>query len=121
MLRMTTFPRLMGGLTLAYSVAVVVHPKVLAGPCGLTDPLGEVPRDVATAVRGVSARDAVVSAAMLIVPAGPALRTATTLRALCDLSDCVTFALPASGTARRRIAAVGGLWGALTLLSRRWA
>jgi hypothetical protein len=118
---MTTFPRVMGALTLAYSVAVVAKPKVLAGPCGLTDSLGEVPRDVASTIRAVSTRDAVISAAMLVAPAGPALRTITTVRGLCDLSDGVTLGLPAEPQTRKKVIAVGGAWGALVLLSRRWA
>jgi hypothetical protein len=118
---MTTFPRAMGALTLAYSVAVVAKPKVLAGPCGLTDSLGEVPRDVATSVRAISTRDAIISAAMLVAPAGPALRAATTIRGLCDLSDGVILGLPADPATRKKIVAVGGTWGALVLLSRRWA
>lgn len=118
---MTTFPRLMGALTLAYSAAVVAKPKVLAGPCGLTDDLGEVPRDVAATVRAISTRDAVISAAMLVAPAGPALRTMTAVRGLCDLSDGLTLGLPADRETRRKIVAVGGAWGALVLLSRRWA
>ena len=118
---MTTFPRVMGALTLAYSVAVVARPKVLAGPCGLTDDLGQVPRDVASAVRALSTRDAVISAAMLVAPAGPALRTVTVVRGLCDLSDGLTLGLPAEPETRKKVIAVGGAWGALVLLSRRWA
>jgi hypothetical protein len=119
---MPAFPRLMGAATLAYSLAVVARPKVLAGPCGLVDEHGEVPRDVATSVRAVSTRDAIISAAMLVVPAGPALRAVTLTRGLCDLSDTVVLGLPAQDPeVRRKIVAVGGAWGALVLLSRRWA
>lgn len=115
------FPRVMGGLTLAYSAAVLVRPKVLAGPCGLTDPIGEVPREVACTVRAVSARDAVVSAAMLVAPAGPALRVVTMVRGLCDISDGLTLGLPAGPAKRKKVVAVGVAWGGLVLLSRRWA
>ncbi|MCU1602573.1 MAG: hypothetical protein JWO22_3282 [Frankiales bacterium] len=111
----------MGALTLAYSVAVVVKPKVLAGPCGLTDELGEVPRDVAASVRAISTRDAIISAAMMVAPAGPALRALTTVRGLCDISDGVTLGLPATPEVRKKVIAVGGAWGAVVLLSRRWA
>jgi hypothetical protein len=119
---MTAFPRIMGALTLAYSVAVVARPKVLAGPCELVDDRGEVPRDVATAVRAVSTRDAIVSGLMLVAPAGPALRTITTARALCDLSDAVAFGATAkTGAGRKKIVGVAAGWGSLVLLSRRWA
>ncbi|MGZ6804956.1 MAG: hypothetical protein ACXVFU_18105 [Nocardioidaceae bacterium] len=119
---MTAFPRLMGAATLAYSVAVVARPKVLAGPCALVDEHGDVPRHVATAVRAVSTRDAIISALMVVAPAGPALRAVTTVRGLCDLSDTAVFGLPVRDPAvRRKILAVGGLWGGTVLLSRRWA
>jgi hypothetical protein len=118
---MTTFPRVMGALTLAYSVAVVVKPKVLAGPCGLVDEFGDVPPHVATSVRAISTRDAIISAAMLVVPGGPALRAVTTVRGLCDISDGVILGLPADPKTRKNIIAVGGAWGAVVLFSRRWA
>lgn len=119
---MTTLPRLLGAATLAYSVAVVAKPKLLAGPCTLLDDLGEVPRDVATAVRAVSTRDAIISAVMLVAPAGPALKAVTTTRALCDLSDAVVFgAVAKDPAARKKIVAVAAGWGSLVLLSRRWA
>ncbi|MGB8649185.1 MAG: hypothetical protein WCD35_00850 [Mycobacteriales bacterium] len=119
---MTTLPRALGAATLAYSLAVVASPKLLAGPCRLTDEQGEVPRDVATAVRAVSTRDAIVSAAMLTVPAGTALRTATAIRAACDVSDAVVFgAVTEDPGARRKIVAVALGWGSLCWLSRRWA
>ncbi len=118
---MTAFPRLMGVATLAYSLAVVANPKVLAGPCGLVDEFGDVPPDVATSVRAISTRDAIISAVMLVAPAGPALKAVTTVRGLCDLSDGVILGLPADPATRKKIVAVGGTWGALVLLSRRWA
>lgn len=119
---MSAFPRIMGAATLAYSVAVVVKPKVLAGPCQLVNEFGEVPPQVATAVRAVSTRDALLSALMLFVPAGPALRAVTTARGLCDISDAAVFGLPVQDrAARNKIMIVGAGWGALVLLSRRWA
>jgi hypothetical protein len=118
----TAFPRILGAATLAYSVAVVAKPKVLAGPCGLVDEFGEVPPSVATAVRAVSTRDAIISVLMLVAPAGPALRFVTTTRGLCDLSDAAVFGLPVKDpVARKKIVAVGVGWGSLVLLSRRWA
>lgn len=119
---MTAFPRMLGAATLAYSVAVVVKPKLLAGPCGLVDEFGEVAPQVATAVRAVSTRDAIISALMLTAPAGPALRALVTARGLCDLSDAAVLGMPVpDSVTRNRILAVGGGWGALVLLSRRWA
>lgn len=115
-------PRVLGAATLAYSAAVLASPKVIAGPCGLLDEHGQVPRDVATAVRAVSARDAILCAAMLVAPSGPALRVLTTTRGLFDLSDAVVFGSKATTPEqRRKIVGVTAGWGSLCLLSRRWA
>jgi hypothetical protein len=121
MATMSKFPRVMGALTLAYSVAVIAKPKVLAGPCGLTDSAGGVPPKVATTVRAISTRDAIISAAMLFAPAGQPLKTLTTVRGLCDISDGLVLGGPADPETRKKIVAVGGAWGAVVLLSRRWA
>lgn len=119
---MTAFPRLLGAATLAYSLAVVAKPKVLAGPCELVDEFGEVPRDVATAVRAVSTRDSIMSIALMVTPAGPALRAVTATRAICDLSDAVVFGAAAkTPEARKKIVALTATWGTLIWISRRWA
>lgn len=119
---MIPLPRLLGAATLAYSVACVAKPKVLAGPCTLVDEFGEVPADVAVAVRAVSVRDAIISAAMILAPAGPALRAVTTTRALCDFSDVVVFgAVAKDPVARKKIVGLAGAWGTVCWLSRRWA
>ena len=119
---MPAVPRLLGAATLAYSLAVIAKPKVLAGPCELVDEFGDVPADVATAVRAVSTRDAIMSVAMLVTPAGPALRAVTATRAICDLSDAVVFgAVAKNPTARKKIVGVTATWGTLIWISRRWA
>lgn len=115
-------PRLLGAATLAYSVAVVVRPKVLAGPCGLVDEWGDVAADVSTAVRAASTRDAIISIGMLMAPVGPALRTITATRAACDLSDAVVFgAVAKTPESRKKIVMVTAGWAALCALSVRWA
>jgi hypothetical protein len=115
-------PRLIGAATLAYSAAVLAKPELLARPCELTDDQGQVPGAVAAAVRAVAARDAVISAVMLVAPAGAALRAVTTARALCDLTDVVTLGVYAQDPkARAKVVGVAGGWGALGLLSRCWA
>ena len=118
----TSLPRALGLATLAYSVAVVIEPKVLAKPCTLVDETGKVDPDVATAVRAVSTRDAIVSLGMVLAPAGPALRALTTARAACDISDAFVFgAVAKDPVARKKIVGVAAGWGTLCLLSRRWA
>jgi len=115
-------PRLLGAATLAYSVAALVQPKVIAGPCGMVEDDGELSRGVATAVRAVAARDVVICVAMLVAPAGPALRAATTVRGVFDLTDAAVFgSIATTPEQRRKIVGVTAGWGSLCLLSRRWA
>lgn len=122
MATMSFCPRLLGAATLAYSVAVLAKPKVLAGPCGLVDEWGEVVPDVATAVRAVSTRDAIISVGMLMAPGGPALRAITATRAVCDLSDALVFgAVAKTPASRKKIVAVAAGWAALCAVSLRWA
>lgn len=113
--------RLLGAATLAYSAAVLVDPRVIARPCEMLDGEGRVPPHVATSLRAVSARDAVVSLLMLVAPPGPALRTAVTVRALSDLSDAVAFGAGVSSASRAKVAGVPLAWGLLCLASRRRA
>lgn len=119
---MIALPRLLGAATLGYSVAVLAKPKLLAGPCELVDDFGDVAPEVATTVRAVATRDAVISIAMMVAPAGPALRAVTGTRAICDLSDVVVFGAHAKDpAARAKITGLAGTWGTLIWLSRRWA
>ena len=110
-------PKILGGLTAAYSVAVLVSPKVLAGPTELA-PGGKVTRGVAALSRGVAARDLASGLAMVLAPTPQAQRTAIAVRVLSDLGDTVVFgtSLP-SKSARRKAAAVGILWGGLCAAS----
>ena len=117
-----SLPRVMGAATAAYSLSTIVKPAIFARPCGLTDADGAVPPGVATAIRAVSARDVAASLAMVVAPAGPALDTAIALRAAADFSDAVVFGLLARDPkVRTKVLAVTVTWGALTLLSKRFA
>ncbi|WP_278314337.1 hypothetical protein [Lolliginicoccus levis] len=103
-------------MTLAYSIAVLLRPKVLAAPCGLVDDAQEVPRPVEMTVRAVAARDAAMAVAMVLAPAGPALRLATGARAASDFADAVIFG---AGLEPRdqamKVAGVAAAWGALSV------
>jgi hypothetical protein len=117
-----SLPRVLGAATAAYSLTALARPAVFARPCGLVDADGSVPPGVATAIRAVSARDVAASVAMVVAPVGPALDTAIALRAAADLSDAVVFGLLARDPAvRTKVLAVTVTWGALTLLSKRFA
>lgn len=115
-------PRILGAITAAYSILIMLRPRVLAKPCGLLDATGEVSPAVATLVGGIGARDAAIGAAMVVAPRGPALRAAVAARVAADASDAVVFGtrLPDPG-ARRRVAAFAVLWAALCAASGRWS
>lgn len=106
-----TLARVMGGLTVVYSVAVLAKPKIFAKPCGLVDAGGEVPADVEPLIRSIAARDTFIGLAMVAAPAGAPLRWATGLRALSDLGDAAVLgsALPDTA-ARKKVIEVSGAW-----------
>ncbi|MBD8507272.1 hypothetical protein HT102_12335 [Hoyosella sp. G463] len=108
--------RAMGWATLAYSVAVLARPRVLAAPCGFVDEGQEVAPPVGMTVRGIAARDAAMGAAMALAPAGPALRLATAARAASDLADAVIFGAGLAPQGRAaKVSGVAAAWGALNL------
>lgn len=113
-----TLPAILGGLTAAYAAAVIVRPKVLAGPCDLTGPGGGLSTGVATLSRSVGARDLASGLAMVLAPTATATRVAIAVRVASDLSDALVLGstLP-TASARRKAAAVGVLWGALCAAS----
>ncbi|GAB3886933.1 hypothetical protein GCM10029964_052040 [Kibdelosporangium lantanae] len=68
--------RVLGALTTAYSVSIIVAPRLLAKPCGLATAAGEVTADVRTLVGGIGARDAAIGVAMMLAPPGRPLQVA---------------------------------------------
>lgn len=104
----TTAARILGAATLGYGAAVAWRPGVLLRPCGL-------PRDEATTplTRALGVRDALIGAAMLLVPP-PALPAAVLTRAASDLGDALTFGfLLPERPARAKAAASALTWAAL--------
>jgi len=114
MTAMLTLTRVLGAATAAYGVATLVRPAILARPAGLANATGEVPAGSSILIRAVGARDTAIGLAMVLAPAGPALRTAVSARVASDLADAAVFgsALPEPDK-RLRIAGVAGVWGAL--------
>ncbi|MGH3096205.1 MAG: hypothetical protein ACRDMV_09430 [Streptosporangiales bacterium] len=111
-------PRLLGAATACYGTAALARPRLLAGPCGLTDSGGRVPDRVAVLVRAVAARDAISGVAMACAPTRSALTAALAVRVASDVADAVGFGigLPAA-SARRNAAVVAGTWGAVCAAS----
>lgn len=110
--------KILGALTASYAAAVLVKPKVLAGPCELTAPGGGVSRSTAALCRAVGVRDLASGLAMVLAPTPGAARLAIAVRVASDLGDTVVFgtSLPSRG-ARVKAAAVGIVWGGLCAAS----
>jgi hypothetical protein len=110
--------RLVAALTMTYSVAITIAPRLMARPCRMLDLDGRVPPEIATLIRSVGVRDAALAAALLIVPPGPAAATLTAARVVCDGGDAVWFgSLPVKGGQRAKISAVAAGWAAIETLA----
>lgn len=104
----TDLLRTVGAVTAVYGLLVTRRPAVLAKPSGL-------PAETHVAVSPLAWRDAVGGLAMLLAPAGPALRTAACLRIATDLGDAALLAKSLPGGPRRAGAVALALgWSALS-------
>jgi len=83
--------RVLGAATTAYSVAIIAAPRVLAGPCGLTTPTGDVTNSTKVLIRAIGARDAAIGTAMMVAPPGQVLRWVAAARVASDAADAVVF------------------------------
>ncbi|MEU0530785.1 hypothetical protein [Amycolatopsis tolypomycina] len=115
---MPALTRVLGAVTAAYSATIIVAPRVLAKPCGLTTPAGGVTADVRTLIAGIGARDAAIGLAMVFAPEGRPLRVALAARVASDAADAVVFGtgLP-DRSARAKVAAFAAGWAALCAAS----
>lgn len=107
--------RTVGAATAVYGVAVAARPEWLARPSGLTDERDRVTGHIAASLRPLGWRDAVGGLAMLLAPAGPALRTAAVLRAAADVGDAALLGATLPPNRRAPAVAVSLGWGALTV------
>ncbi|MDQ7810913.1 hypothetical protein Q5425_44930 [Amycolatopsis sp. A133] len=115
---MPALTRVLGAATAAYSATIIAAPKVLAKPCGLTTPAGEVTRDVRTLIGGIGARDAAIGLAMMFAPPGRPLHVALAARVASDTADALVFGtgLP-DRSARKKVAVFAAAWAALCAAS----
>ncbi|WP_206309837.1 hypothetical protein [Streptomyces sp. A0592] len=105
----TAAARIMGAATLGYGMAVAWRPAVLARPCGLS-----AEGSSALLIRALGVRDAALGAAMVLAPAGTALRTAVLCRVAADAGDALLFGtFLARSSERAKAASVALVWGAL--------
>ena len=115
---MPVLSRALGVATLAFGVLEFAKPDVWARPTGL----GSASPAMRAWHHTLGGRDVTSGVAMLVAPAGPALRAATLFRIVSDLTDALAFGINAPGT-RLKAKAVGAAAGyaALNALSLRWA
>ena len=115
---MPALTRVLGAVTAAYSATIIAAPKVLARPCGLTTPAGEVVPAVRTLIAAIGARDTAIGLAMVFAPEGRALRVALSARVAADAADALIFglALP-DRSARKKVAGFAAGWAALCAAS----
>jgi hypothetical protein len=119
--RQVSAVRVVAALTMGYSVAITVAPRLLAGPARMTGPDGQVSPEVAALVRSVGVRDAALAAALLVTPAGAATSVLTAARAVSDGADAIWFgSWPAGKATRAKISGVAAGWAALETLAH-WA
>ncbi|MFG2210888.1 hypothetical protein [Streptomyces sp. NPDC048638] len=109
--------RAVGAATAVYGLAVTALPGLLARPSGLVDDEGRTARETRTALRPLGWRDAASGLAMVLAPAGPALRTAACVRIAADFGDAVLLAATLPGRERKAKAVAVSLgWGALSVV-----
>ncbi len=110
--------RVVAAATVAYSAAIIVKPALLARPCGLTGADGSVPPGIAAMTRSIGARDAAVSAALIVAPAGYPLRLLTAARVISDCADAVSLSgLVSDRAAKRKVAGIALGWALIEILA----
>jgi hypothetical protein len=98
--------QLMGVLTAAYGIALIVRPEVLIRPVGIVDF-----DNGARVARVLGVRDVVSGLAMVVAPPGPLLAIAVAARVASDLSDAASFqGLAPDPQTRRTVALAAAGW-----------
>jgi hypothetical protein len=106
--------RVLALVTAAYSVALVVRPKILAKPCGLTRPDGSVPRPIALLTRSIGVRDALLAVLLAGAPNDAGRRRLSAARVVADGTDAIVFGrMLTDRRTARKVAAVAAGWAAL--------
>jgi hypothetical protein len=115
---MTRTLRALGAVTVAYSVAVVAVPSLLARPCRMTDAAGSTPWPVRVLIQGIGVRDTAIGLAMMTAPPGVALTAATLCRIASDAGDTVGFGigLP-DADAKLKVAGFAAFWATVNAVA----
>jgi hypothetical protein len=115
---MPVLSRVLGVTTIAFGALEFAKPDLWATPTGITGPSPAM----RTWHQTLGARDVVSGLAMVLAPAGLALRAATLFRIVSDSTDALAFGLNAPDS-RLKAKAIGAALGyaAVNALSLRWA
>jgi hypothetical protein len=115
------FARLLGLLTVLYSIVAMIRPRILVTPAGLVSRAEPIPVPLKALTRAVAARDIAVGVAMMFAPMTVPLVWALVIRIASDFSDAaVVGVMVADRSAKLRTVGVAVGWGVLNLLAL-WA
>lgn len=109
----TTYPRVLGLLTLSYGLYTAIRPESLLRAAELEPPGAPVSRSGRTLASLIGARDALSGLAMVVAKPGPGLRAAIIARVVCDALDVVGFGVGSPKSAKPKVMAVAAGWGAI--------
>jgi hypothetical protein len=110
--------RFVGTVTAAYSVVLVIAPRLLAGPAEMTSPTGTVAAPTALAVRAIGARDTIIGIGIILARPGPGMAGMCMLRAVVDLGDAALFGTQLPSTAARlKIGGFAAGWAVLSAVA----
>ena len=115
------FARLLGLLTLLYSIVALIRPRILVTPTGLVPRPDPVPLGFKVLTRAVAARDAAIGLAMMLAPMTAPLAWVIGLRIAADVGDAAVFgAQVGDASARWKTVGVAAGWAVLNALAL-WA
>jgi hypothetical protein len=110
-MRSTVIPRALGALTAAYGAYTLARPHSLARVAGLVTPDQPVSRATRNLGWAIGGRDFASGVAIMLAPAGAALRTALAVRVACDAGDAIGFGVAVPRSSRAKVIAVAAGWG----------
>jgi hypothetical protein len=110
-MRSALIPRVLGALTAAYGGYTLARPHSLARVAGLVTPDRPASRATRNLGLAIGARDVASGAAMILAPAGTALRTALAVRVAFDVGDAIGFGVSVPASSRTKVIAVAAGWG----------
>jgi hypothetical protein len=115
------FARLLGLLTVLYSIVALIRPRIMVTPAGLVPREETIPLSLKALTRGIAIRDIAIGVAMMFAPMTVPLVWALGLRIASDFGDAAVFGFATSDpTARLKTIGVAAGWGILNAIAL-WA